>query len=134
MEVRGARGFTFIELLVVVLILSTLMAAALPLYVNAVGDSEKKTCRANLRTIANAVQAARVREVAPNYAHEIARNREVIDVGTRTGCLSDLFAVPVCPAGGIYTVARGSSGTPETYQVQCSLPAHGTFEPGVDSH
>jgi len=55
------RGFTLIELLVVVLILSILMAVALPLYLSAVADSQKKTCRANMQTIANAALAARVR-------------------------------------------------------------------------
>src|SRR5580704_5832602 len=54
------KGFTLIELLVVVLILSILMAVALPLYLSAVADSQKKTCRANMQTIANTVQAARV--------------------------------------------------------------------------
>jgi len=57
---RNRKGFTLIELLVVVLILSILMAVALPLYLSAVADSQKKTCRANMQTIANAVQAARV--------------------------------------------------------------------------
>ena len=46
------RGFTLIELLVVVLILSILMSIALPLYLSAEADSEKKTCRSNLQTIA----------------------------------------------------------------------------------
>ena len=58
---RNRKGFTLIELLVVVLILSILMAVALPLYLSAVSDSQRKTCRANMQTIANAVQAARVK-------------------------------------------------------------------------
>ena len=39
------RGFTLIELLVVVLILAVLMAVSIPLYLSAVADSQKKTCR-----------------------------------------------------------------------------------------
>src|SRR5882757_1201559 len=58
---RNRRGFTLIELLVVVLILAVLMAVSIPLYLSAVADSQKKTCRANMQTIANAVQAARVK-------------------------------------------------------------------------
>ena len=56
--VRRTRGFTLIELLVVVLILAVLMAVSIPLYLSAVADSQTKTCRSNMQTIANAVQAA----------------------------------------------------------------------------
>ena len=51
------RGFTLVELLVVVLILAILMAVALPLYLNAIRGSEKGTARANMQTIANAEQS-----------------------------------------------------------------------------
>src|SRR5258708_13313904 len=56
-KLNKKSGFTLIELLVVVLILAILMAVALPLYLSAVADSQRKTCRANLQTIADAVQA-----------------------------------------------------------------------------
>ena len=59
MNKKGA--FTLIELLVVVLILAILTAVALPLYLSSVKDSEKKTCQTNMQTIANAVQAYKVR-------------------------------------------------------------------------
>ena len=38
-------AFTLIELLVVVLILAVLMAVSIPLYLSAVADAQKKTCR-----------------------------------------------------------------------------------------
>src|SRR5437773_7752795 len=90
---RTRRGFTLIELLVVVLILSILMAVALPLYLSAVADSQKKTCRANMQTIANAVQAARVKTNAANYG-------ALITAGVTTASLADLQAVPICPNAG----------------------------------
>src|SRR5436190_23809423 len=64
---RKRGGFTLIELLVVVLILAILMAVALPAYLSAVADSSKKTCRANMQTVANAVQAARTQARASNF-------------------------------------------------------------------
>ena len=51
---RNRKGFTLIELLIVILVLAILMAVALPLYLGAVADSQLKTCRANMQTIANA--------------------------------------------------------------------------------
>ena len=120
------RGFTLIELLVVVLILSILMAVALPLYLSAVSDSQKKTCRANMQTIANTVQAARVRTNAANYG-------ALITAGVDKTSLTDLQAVPVCPNAGAYTLANGSSSDTTTFKVVCSATGHGSFEPGVDS-
>ena len=69
---RNRRGFTLIELLVVVLILAVLMAVSIPLYLSAVADSQKKTCRANMQTIANAVQAARVKNNSADYSSFVA--------------------------------------------------------------
>src|SRR5580692_6303839 len=121
------RGFTLIELLVVVLILSILMAVALPLYLSAVADSQKKVCRANMQTIANAVQASRVRLNPADYTALIAG-------GVTTTNLPDLNAVPVCPTAGTYSLANGNSGNATTFKVSCTATGHGTFQPGVDSN
>ena len=122
---RSRRGFTLIELLVVVLILAILMSVALPLYLSAVGDSQKKTCRANLQTIANAVQAAKIKAIAANYG-------TIITGGVTTTNLPDLQAVPICPTAGTYSLANGSSGDNTTFKVACTN--HSSFEPGKDSN
>jgi prepilin-type N-terminal cleavage/methylation domain-containing protein len=57
------RGFTLVELLVVVLILATLMAVALPLYLSSVSDSGTKTCRANMQTISNGPKLLRAHAI-----------------------------------------------------------------------
>ena len=121
------RGFTLIELLVVVLILAILMSVALPLYLSAVADSEKKSCRANLQTISNAVQAAKVRTRATAYFTGTV-NAAACD--PNTGTLADLQSAPICPNAGIYSVAIGGTGP---YTVSCSIATHGSFTPGVDS-
>jgi prepilin-type N-terminal cleavage/methylation domain-containing protein len=129
---RKRRGFTLIELLVVVLILSILMAVALPLYLSAVSDSQRKVCRANMQTIANAVQAGRVR--TPTAADYSAWIGEALPIGgTVPANLSDLNAVPACPSGGQYSIALGNAAG--TFKISCSAAAaHGTFQPGVDSN
>src|SRR5579863_3710202 len=125
---RRKRGFTLIELLVVVLILAILMAVALPLYLSAVADSQRKTCRANMQTIANAVAASRVRQNTPDYT-------------SFTGNVSttnepDLQNVPSCPNNGAYTIVMTGSPSGAAFSVSCSGSsggtAHGTFQPGVD--
>ncbi len=128
---RSRKGFTLIELLVVVLILAILMAVAMPLYLSAVSDAQKKTCRANMQTIANAVQAARIKSGAADYG-------ALITGGVSTTNLPDLTAVPFCPSTGAYSLANGSSASTATFQVKCSFgtgaTAHGKFEPGVDNN
>jgi type IV pilus assembly protein PilA len=125
---RNRKGFTLIELLVVVLILAVLMAVAMPLYLSAISDAQLKTCRANMQTIANAVQAALIKNGAADYS-------ALITGGVTTTNLPDLLAVPFCPNSGVYSLANGSSGSASTFLVQCNYgtgtAAHGSFEPGV---
>jgi len=122
---RGRRGFTLIELLVVVLILAILMAVSIPLYLSAIADSQKKTCRSNMQTIANAVQAARVKGQLTDYSSFVGAVTTVLE--------ADLAAIPVCPSAGAYSIENGSSGSSSTFRVACTAAGHGKFEPGVDS-
>lgn len=55
------RGFTLIEVLVVVAVLGVLLAIALPLYQASQRDSELRACRANIIAIYQAEEAYRVR-------------------------------------------------------------------------
>ena len=119
------RGFTLIELLVVVLILAILMAVSIPLYLSAIADSQKKTCRSNMQTIANAVQAGRVKSQLPNYSTFVGSVSTTLE--------ADLQAIPICPTAGVYTIENGSSGSASTFKVRCTATGHDTFEPGVDS-
>ena len=118
------KGFTLIELLVVVLILAILMAVSIPLYLSAVADSQKKTCRANMQTISNAVAAARIRQNALDYSTYIG----AVDTTKE----SDLSSIPSCPSAGVYSIAAGTVGG--NFKVACTIAAHGSFEPGKDSN
>lgn len=127
---RRSRGFTVVELLTVVLIISILMSVALPLYLDAVDDSQKKACRTNMATIANAVMAAHVKGMTSDFTTAIAG-------GVTTTNLPDLPSVPHCPNGGAYSLAIGSSGTASTFEVKCNTTypvVHGTYEPGVNGN
>jgi type IV pilus assembly protein PilA len=121
---RNTRGFTLIELLVVVLILSILMSVALPLYLNATQDAQRKTCRANMQTIASAEQAFKVSDPSRQYTTDLTK-------------LKDLQGPPKCPENGSYTVALNGDGS---LTVNCSLAGHNSngaggtgFTPGKDN-
>jgi type IV pilus assembly protein PilA len=100
---RKQGGFTLIELLVVILILAILMAIALPLYLRAVRDSNRQTCRSNMQTIANALQAFRVRDVDHWYPGLAAGTAGTIDFAAENFLdpTSDLAALPQCPTDSV---------------------------------
>ncbi len=56
MIVRKEKGFTLIELMVVVLIIAILVAIAVPVFNVARDNAWRRSCQANLRTIDGAIQ------------------------------------------------------------------------------
>jgi type IV pilus assembly protein PilA len=127
---RKRKGFTLIELLIVILVLAILMAVALPLYLAAVSDSQVKTCRSNMQTIANAEQAYKTQVSTHVYSTVLS------------DLAGNLGSTPVCPSGGTYsvTISTGSSTANNGNTVPdgglviaCSATGHGVFAPGIDS-
>src|SRR4029078_386689 len=87
------RGFTLVELLVIILILGILVSIALPFYLRSVSDSEINACKTNMSSIAAAEQAQRVRDGSGYYSGPVDST-----AASNTGPLRDLhLAVPQCP-------------------------------------
>lgn len=121
---RHPRGFTLVELLVVTLILSILMAVALPLYISAVADARVKTNRTNMQSVATAVQTAYVKSRVNDYSG--------FSGPVSTAKEPDLTPVPIGPNNDTYSVTvPGAHGG--AFMVTCSDPKAGTFEPGYDN-
>jgi type IV pilus assembly protein PilA len=125
-KMKNRKGFTLIELLIVVLVLAILMAVALPLYLAAVSDSQVKTCRANMQTIANAEAAFKTQDPSHQYTTDLN------DLDANLG------ATPICPTGGTYSVSLdgGESESGKTVPAGAliiSCDQHGKFAPGYDS-
>ncbi len=108
MHRRTRFGFTLIELLVVILILAVLMAIALPLYLRAVRDSNRQTCRSNMQTIANALQAYKIRSNNHLFPGQ-ATATDPIDLNFAgdannppfVGNDQDLQTLPQCPTDSV---------------------------------
>ena len=132
---RRITGSTLIDTLAVVLAIALQTSVALPLYLSITADSARKACRANMQTIANAVQESRVKKDVDDYS---------IWIGTPStgwagvsGTMPSLSTVPACPSGGTYSLNQGSTGDNTSFKVACTcVPsvgnAHSTFDPGVD--
>lgn len=102
---KNNKGFTLVELMVVVVILGILVAIAVPIYNNITGNAERNACHANLRTIDGA---------KTQYA--------VSDGLTWPGDFFRGGEIPKCPAGGEYSHTDPNDANKAT----CSI--HGTYK------
>lgn len=91
---KGRRGFTLIEIMIVVLIIAVLLAIAIPNFMKARDTSRTKACIANLRQIdTGKVQYAMDAKLTTGAA--VAEANLVPDY---------VKVFPVCPAGGTYAI------------------------------
>jgi len=120
---RLNKGFTLVELLVVVLILAILMSVALPTYLSATNNATKRACQANMQTISNAVYSNKVTLRASDFSGFIGA------VSTASAYEPDLGSIPTCPNGGTYTIKQQTSGDNSTFKVNCTK--EGDYIPGV---
>jgi len=89
------KGFTLIEIMIVVMIIGILLAIAVPNFVRARETSRASSCAANLKQIDSAKE---------QYAME---NRLGTGAAVTAANISPnyLKAMPACPSGGAYTIA-----------------------------
>jgi prepilin-type N-terminal cleavage/methylation domain-containing protein len=108
---RNDKGFTLVELIMVIVIIGILAAVAVPKFVNLTGAANDAKCAANRGAINSAV--------AMTYAAMVAADPTQADwlSSVAIGDLDDsMFAtgdVPTCPLTGTYSMSSG--------QVDCSL-------------
>jgi prepilin-type N-terminal cleavage/methylation domain-containing protein len=105
---RARKGFTLVEIMIVVLIIGILLAIAIPNFVKARDTSRTKACIANLKQIDAAKE-------------QYAMDQKLNNGGTvASGDLAPAYmkSWPACPAGGAYTV--NVVGTNPT----CDQPNH----------
>jgi prepilin-type N-terminal cleavage/methylation domain-containing protein len=108
MHRRRERGFTLVEIMIVVLIIGILLAIAVPSFMNARERSRTNACRSNLRQI----QAAK-----EQWA--MANNQGPTASPTQADLSPDFIQNwPSCPSGGTYNI--GNMSTNPT----CSVAGH----------
>src|SRR5438874_13512058 len=93
---RNLRGFTLVEIMIVVLIIGILLAIAVPNFIKARETSRAKSCVANLKQI----QAAKEQWAMDN---KIAATGVTPGSSDLIGSTSYIKNTPVCNSGGTYT-------------------------------
>lgn len=99
MNRKNKKGFTLVELMVVVVIIGILVAIAIPVYNNVTTNAQQKACWANQRTI----EGAAAMYVADNPGKTLA---DVNDMTLLVGPTKYIKAEPKC-GGASYTIAAG---------------------------
>ena len=100
-------GFTLIELLVVILILGILIAVAIPLYLTSVRNAGTRTVQANIKTIAQASQAYRVKNGAYPAAADLVTEGDLTQPVDQMGPTG--VAYTMATAGGVLTITATES-------------------------
>jgi general secretion pathway protein G len=99
---RGSRGFTLIEILIVVIILGILAAIVIPKFAGATTTSRKISVKGELRTIRGAIQLYRV-EHADNLPDLVGTNWDALllysDIHGTTAAVPDLTVNPPVNCG-----------------------------------
>lgn len=114
MNIKLYDGFTIIELLIVLAIISIILAIAIPNYTSSREESHKNSCIANLRQINSAIdQWAIENKISTGTVPSDSDEEEIYSYlrGRR----------PRCPSGGTYT----THAVGDAEQVTCSMVDNG---------
>lgn len=108
---RNDKGFTLVELIMVIVIIGILAAVAVPKFVNLTGAANDAKCAANRGAINSAVAMTYAAIVAndPGQANWL----EDAAIGALDDSMFATGSVPTCPLSGTYSLGSG--------QITCTL-------------
>ena len=134
---KTKKGFSLVELMIVVVIMAILVAVAVPIFNSVTGNARAKTCIDNQRTIISILNTALIAEtLSGNETFQIKYDGEsgsyttfgpTNTVYTEAADLQKVFqTVPYCPQGDEgdpsiinVTIIPGTDGMPYKIETEC---------------
>ena len=110
------RGFTLVEIMIVVLIIGILLAIAIPNFVRARNTSRAKACQANLKQIDSATEQYLMDNRTTTYPALAALSPDY------------LKTTPACPSGGTYGMGTATTNP------SCTIGNNGSAADLSDDH
>lgn len=112
---QNKKGFTLVELMIVVVIMGILVAVAIPVYNSVTKNAKRKTCQTNIKTVTSTVSQY---QMSGNSGDEYSWTKlaEIFDGSNAYTALpadfTNLFAdgLPLCPSDA-------SEGASKEYQI-----------------
>ena len=122
---KDERGFTLLEMMVVVAIIAILAAILIPNFTRARAQAMTSACMGNMKMIATALELY----YTDNQSYPAANNKAVQSLGL-TGYLNQTPVDPAAPGNASYTVTTANAsdnGGIAGYQIWCP----GTHDPAT---
>ena len=105
-----SKGFTLVEIMIVVAIIAVLAAVAIPNFVRYRKNSQANACISNLKQLQTAVEQAKMNGKSGTWTDII-------------GATLYIKVSPTCPAAGTYTLNNGSdTGVPTCSYSDTTFP------------
>lgn len=121
-KLMSKKGFTLVELMIVIVIMGILVAVAIPVYGAVTKNAEKKTCISNMRDMKS---TAATWQMQGNDGDQFTFTGATVITSEATyTAMFEGGKLPSCPAEGHYGVTITNNNSGYTVEVTCDVDGH----------